>query len=116
MSYWEEAAIAAGCSLIWFVVFSTQAAMRVGRLDGFPVFLRHIFPSAEDPLGPARHRVAALTAGVFAALGQTPVLAVALYRGATLGMASLLLLVGEIVLAIAWIVLLARWIRASAGG
>jgi hypothetical protein len=110
--YWQEALVAAGCSLVVFVVFSTEAAMRAGRPSGFPVPLRQLFAS-ETAVGPTGRRVAVVGASVFAALGQAPVLAVGLYRRNDLGVASLLLLGGEVVAALIWVLVLARWMRAS---
>jgi hypothetical protein len=111
-AFWEEAAIAAACGLVLFIVFSTEAAMRVGRLEGFQGPLRQLF-GPTDTVGPTRRRVSAFGASVFAAFGQSVVLAVALYRGADLGLVSILLLGLEVVAAFAWVVLLAHWVRAS---
>jgi hypothetical protein len=107
--FWEEAAIAAGSSLVMFVVFATQAAMRVGRFDRFPGALRRLFASASTAAGRKRRWIVATS--LFAAVGQSPVLVVALYRGEHLGFASRLLLGGEVVVAVVWMLLLLRWVR-----
>lgn len=108
----QEAALAAVSSLVWFVVFSTQAAMIVGKIDRFPTILRFLFAMKVER-GPTRRWLAGLGAGVFAALGQAPVLVVAVYRGEALDPLSRLLLVGEAVAVFAWVMLLRRWARSS---
>lgn len=109
--FWEEAALAAGSSLIVFVVFSTQAAMRVGRFDRFPDALRQLFASANTAAGRKPRWTAVVS--LFAAIGQSPVFVVALHRGEDLGFASRLLLFGEVVAAGVWVLLLVRWAKPS---
>jgi hypothetical protein len=112
--FWEEAAIAAFCSFVLFVVFSTQAAVLAGRFDAFPIVLRHLLAPSVAEGGPTRRPVLAISAAVFAAIGQSPVLAVAGYRGAQLGVVAILLLVGEAVAAVAWVLALRHWMKVSA--
>lgn len=110
--WWEEAALASGSSLVLFVVFSTQAAMRLGRFERFPVILwRPFAPGVE--LGPVRRWIAIVGASTFAAVGQSLVLAVVAYRGDELGLAARLMVGGELVAAFVWVLLLGKWVRAS---
>lgn len=108
---WQEAAIAAVSSLIWFVVYSTAGAIVVGEPDRFPAILRCLFaPGIER--GPTRKRLSAAAAGVFAALGQAAVVAVAA-RGDALDPVARLILGGEVVAVVFWMLLLRRWLRSS---
>ena len=83
-----------------------------GATRGLPGPLRQLF-GRPDTIGPAARRVTAIGPGVFAAVGQSVVFVVALYRGADLGLVSIPILGIEVAAVLAWVVLLARWIRSS---
>lgn len=109
----KEAALAAVSSLVWFVVFSTQAAMIVGKHDHFPTILRLLFAATVER-GQTRKWLSGMAAGVFAAIGQAPVFVVAIYRGGVSDPVAQLLLVGETIAVFAWVLLLRHWVRSSA--
>lgn len=111
--YLEEAAIAAGSSLIVFTVFSIQAVMQIAPTNGFPRILRQLMASRKEVGRRSPQWRAAVAAGLFAAIGQLPVLVVLFYRGDALGIPARLVLVGELLASITWLALLQRWRRAA---
>lgn len=82
--------------------------MLFGPDDRFPAILRMVFRTEK----PTPRWRTATGAGVFALIGQAPVLLVAT-RVADLGLISRLLLGGELLAVIAWVLLLRHWVRSS---
>lgn len=114
--YLEEAAIASASSLIVFGAFSIHAAMRLWPAGRFPVFLKQLLTSSNQVDERPLRWGAVVASGVFAAVGQLPVIVVILYRGSDLGVVARLLLAGELLASIGWLALIRRWVRAAPQG
>lgn len=105
-----ESLIAAASSLSWFVIFSAQAVIRTGRGSHLPgLFLRAFALSGHSAHSKSARRGVAGSA-ILAALGQTPVLALATYDSDRLSLGAWAILVIEVVAALAWLWLLRQWV------